>query len=602
VTDPRQNDALTRVKAAARADFNWYSRKFLRVVNNQVYVPFELRPAQSRLETILTAQRAEGRPMRAIILKARKMGFSTFAQGLMIQRATLRANHNCLTVAQDNKTAHELFGIGEAMYGYLPNDPDLAWCKPPITHTRRGRELHFGEASRDARSRGDRGLNSKILVDTANEFDAGRGFTFHTLHLSEVAFWADIQRKLTSLLNTVPQDDPDTLILVESTPNGFNYFQKMWERAEKGDSEYAPFFAAWFEDTRYARPFVGDQDRGEFEAIVGTGPFGGDEPDLRAQGLTLEQLHWRRWAIENLTHGDLDTFRQEYPGNPEEAFIGTGRTVFAANRVRQIIRDTIELDKGAEELWLEASERKTRHRMFGTIDVPTKLRERERTGQERGDHFWRCWTRPDEGSGHFIVSMDPAKGRENTAREADYTTIQVIDHKTREQCAEWRSHIDPIPAAEQMYLALMWFSVNGNLPLAVIDCSGGYGDAIARRVWKEYGWRNMYFRNPVDPRRREVQTDLVGFMFDRGNKPQVEALAQEIIRSEQHGIRSRLLADEIQRYIRDKSGKTGAEDGAHDDLLTAWMVAQFVAGLKPPREKRAGGVISTSSYRHVVVQ
>ncbi len=457
--------------------------------------------------------------------------------------------------------------------------------------------MHFGSTAATSRDRGDLGLNSKVLVDTASEVDSGRGFTFHTLHLSEVAAWTDIRTKMTSLMNTVPQDDPDTLVILESTAQGFNEFQRIWKAAENGENEYAPFFAAWFEDPRYTKQFLSLDERAAFEADIGRGKWGADEPELVAQGLTLEQLNWRRAAIVNLCGSNLDDFHQEYPSTPEEAFLQSGRTLFAAARRRAVRQHATETHDGAQKVWLEAGKTVVRRTTAGTVDVPVEVVERPRRDTDRGDHFWKVWTRPEQGSGHYVVMLDPAKGKENTAGDTDYTAIQVIDHKTRVQCAEWRSHINPIPAALQMFLVLKWYEQDKNWPLAAIDCTGGYGDAIARMVWKELGWRNMYFRQNIDPRRREHTADLVGFMFDRGNKPSVEAVAQEIVASDGHGIRSLDLVNELDRYVIDKNGKTGAEDGANDDLLTAWMVAQFIAGLKPPRDRKAGGVISTSNYK-----
>lgn len=597
-----------RVRHAASTDLAWYGPRFLKVSENQKYVPFELRPAQARLWGILDRQRAEGHPMRAIILKARKMGFSTMAQGLMVQRATQIPNHNCLTVAQDNSTAQELFRIGETMYGMLPNDPELAWCKPTIVWTRRGRELHFGEASRQARSRGSVGLNSTMKVDTANEVSAGRGFTNHTLHLSEVAFWADIKTKMTSLVNTVPASDPNTLILIESTANGFNEFHRLWSLAEKGESEYHPFFAAWFEDPTYIRAFPDDTAAEQFAEQVGRGPYGTDEPELQDrllkihgdERLALEQLHWRRWAIEARASGDLDTFRQEYPSFPDEAFIGTGKTVFAANHIRRMREIAQVTEQDAERVWLTPAQTTTRVIRAGTIQVPTDVAERAWRDSDRGDSYWRIWKRPDQGSGHYLVICDPAAGQENTAGESDYTGIQVIDHKTREQVAEFQSYCEPAKAAEQVFLISLLYRHDKNLPLVVIEVTGGYGNWIAQRVWREYSWRNVYFRKNLDPRQKERQTDLVGFMTDRGSKPLLVDTGKDVIASEDAGVRSLRAADEFRTYVRDSKGKTGAEDGAHDDLLMPLLIGWYVAGVKPPRERKAGGVISTSNYRPIV--
>ncbi len=549
-------------------------------------VPFELRPAQRRLWGVIQAQRAAGKPMRAIILKARKLGFSTLAQGLLIQRATQRAHHNALTVAQDNSTAQELFRIGETMYSQLPEDSELA-LKPAVVHGRRGREMHFGQPARVERLRGDLGLNSKLQVDTANEFQAGRGFTNHSLHLSEVAFWADSQTKLTSLLNTVPGDDPDTLVLIESTANGYNHFRKLWLDSEDGRSDYAPFFAAWHEDERYSKPFLSGEERAEFE--VGSGPWGEDEPHLQEMGVTLGQLKWRRWAIENLAQSDLQLFRQEYPSTPDEAFLSTGRQVFSPFLVKRVRDRCAETDAGARRVLLEVGKTVRRSLRHITVDVPTEVRVRE--WQERRESPWKLWAQP---SGQYVIAVDPAGGAENSSGDTDWSAIQVVDHHSRAQVAEWRSQADPSEVALQAFLAALFFTVPPFRPLLVVETTGGHGDPIAQRVWRDYGWKNMYFRRPVSPQRNERQSDLVGWSTDRGSKPSLESGMAEILRGDDPGVRSLGLASELTTYVRNRAGKTGAEGGAHDDLLMAFMVAQFVAQARPP--KRIGsGVVNTAT-------
>ena len=48
----------------------------------------------------------------------------------------------------------------------------------------------------------------------------------------------------------------------------------------------------------------------------------------KTYNVTLEQLTWRRWCINNNCGGDVDVFKQEYPICPEEAFLSTGRCYF----------------------------------------------------------------------------------------------------------------------------------------------------------------------------------------------------------------------------------------------------------------------------------
>jgi hypothetical protein len=410
--------------ARLRWDTPYYSENCLKIVDpGGRLVDFVWKGEQRKLFDAIERQRLAGEPQRAIILKARKLGFSTSAQAIVVQRATQRQYHRALVVGQDGDTAGELFDIGKRMYDHLPEEDasGLPWLKPPITNQRRQRLLAFGEPSRQARNRGDVGLDSQILVDTAQEVEAGRGFTYHTLHLSEVAFWPDI-KKLIALLNAVP-DEPNTLVLKESTANGFNHFKDDWDAAEAGESAYAAIFSPWFAEPAYARRFLSEDERAAFAEEVGRGPFGEDEPGLLELGVSLEQLNWRRWCIVNKCQSDLEVFHQEYPSTPEEAFLSTGKRVFAPALVRKVIERTDVTDPrtpseafpGPEIGALVSTSKRVRGGRHGRVEVPGDPVWRPGGGlHER----WRVWERPDMGLnergekvrelGRYVVAVDPS--------------------------------------------------------------------------------------------------------------------------------------------------------------------------------------------------
>ena len=106
------------------------------------------------------------------------------------------------------------------------------------------------------------------------------------------------------------------MIVIESTANGFEYFKELWDMAVKGESDFIPVFVGWNELTDYKMPYTG------FELTD-------YEKNLqRIYNLSLEQLSWRRWCIKNNCGGDEQQFKQEYPINPQEAFISSGNCVF----------------------------------------------------------------------------------------------------------------------------------------------------------------------------------------------------------------------------------------------------------------------------------
>jgi hypothetical protein len=454
-----------------------------------------------------------------------------------------------------------------------------------------------------------------MMVDTAGEFEAGRGHTFHTLHLSEAAFWPDLKRKLTSLLNTVPQDDPDTMVLIESTANGHNHFRQLWVDAENGGNDYVPFFSPWFEDAKYVRGFLDAEERADFVENLGRGPWGDDEPELlrliSAQlkewtGLddgvlyerTLQHLNWRRHAIENLAGRDLQIFNQEYPATPAMAFVVSGRHVFSPLAVQEARELCEKTDTDAAEIVLETTHRVLRRGRHIAVDVPTAFRERPRNERSRSDLYWRVWERP-KPKGQYIVMVDPAQGEENTDGEPDFTGVQVIDHHSGIQVAEMETRADPDLVAEQVFLICMMFTVKPNMPLLAVEMTGGYGTSIVNRVWKQFDYKRMYFRTPIDPRRREHSSDLVGFSTDRHTKPLLVDGMKELVRQRTHGVRSLRVVKQMESYQRSKTGKTGAAPGSFDDLLMPYMTAQYIRVERPPRPDRKPGAVVSTAMRSI---
>jgi hypothetical protein len=571
--------SLAQTRLRLREDFPFYARAVLKVLDRGKLVPFELRPAQLKLWTVLEGQRAQGLPMCAIVLKARKLGISTMAQGLLLQRTTLNPLHSANVIAHNGQTAGVIMQIAELMYANLPDveDPELT-LKPPVANRRRLKEIRFGEpdtftgvASSSGRSFGAN--QSSYTVDTAKEFEGGRGLTLQSVHGSEVAFWTDLKRKLTVLANAVDFTDPNTLAIYESTANGFNEFKELCDKAQAGEGDFPLVFLAWFDDPRYRRRLTA-READRFE--IGGHAYGEEEPELVvAYGLDFEQLQWRRWAIENLCQGDVQVFHQEYPSFPEQAFLSTGQNVFGGVLIQKAIRDagaasTPETPRLVTFAPGAHVSRKTRR---GTIEVPTAVKV-----TEKGP--WEIWT-PPSASGQYVIACDPATGEEDT--DAAFA-IEIIDHQTRAQVAQYEAVTEPDLVAEQLYLAALFYGVQRR-PWLVVERTGGYGLAIIDTLFHEYGYRQMYTRRKPDAATGNY-ADRLGWDTNRQTKGLLHDEAMSLLREGTHGLRSVRLARQMETYVRKGSGRTGPLPGARSDLLLAWMIAQTVASEKAPRVAR----------------
>lgn len=572
-------------------------------------VRFELNDGQLAFERKLAEQREAGKPLRAIILKARQIGFSTLMQGKLILAATQLAHLNALCVADSKKTGAKLYRIGERMYNNLPHI-DVAEgypLVPPVRSHRTNEFLHFAPKG-EAWEIPDMWPDSTYWVDTAGEFESGRGGTYHFVHLSEYAFWEQAETKFRALMQAVPRD-PDTLVVIESTANGYNHFRELWMQAEAGDSEFLPFFWPWWKHAEYSLPFPTERARREFRpGDTEQSPYAEGERELLDPGpidvltgehvpLTLEQLNWRRWCIADNCGGNIRSFDQEYPTTPEHAFIASGEKVFEPVLVRRVIAQTERTDPrhgpgGPVRGAVVATKRELRAGLHGRIDVPLDPEFRPARLLDVTDSpDWRVWlpTKDDvpeiDPEAAYVIGVDVSDGMpESGEGDPAYQAIEVIDHATRVQVAEYRSRVAPDLLAEHAVLTAMLFN---NAWLAIEKT--GPGLAVVRKIWHDFRYPFVY-RRKQHQQSTEKQTENLGWSTDSATKPLLIAGGQELLREEaEEGagrIKSRRLAREFSTYVRTSARKTQPEAGEYADLLMAWLIAQQVAAELPIRRAK----------------
>ncbi|MBQ7646669.1 MAG: hypothetical protein IJS94_05305 [Clostridia bacterium] len=290
----------------------WYIESFIKINTKDSKVKnLRLNTTQKRLYNEIKRLRKAKKPVRIIILKARQMGFSTFTEALIFYDTVTHENVTSGIVAHTTDSATNLFKMSKLFYDELP-------CEiKPMLKGSNAKELIFENPARRTNDRTvPPGLRSKIKCSTASGNGVGRGDTLTNVHISEYAFWeGDKRSTLTGLLQAVP-NLPDTMVIIESTANGFDDFKDMWDSAVNKESDFVPLFFPWFEMKEYRMKYDGT-------------PLSDEEKELKRRfGLDDEQIAWRRWCLKNNCGGDLNRFRQEYPSTPEEAFIMSGESVF----------------------------------------------------------------------------------------------------------------------------------------------------------------------------------------------------------------------------------------------------------------------------------
>ncbi len=508
-----------------------YVQRFLVIIDKAGnLVPLLLNEPQKRLYAVIKAEWEAGRPVRIIILKARQMGFSTLTAAIIFWMAATAHAVRCMVVAHKDEATDNLFQMYKRFYENLP-----AQIKPSLQASN-AKELVFDKASR---MQGTKGLGSRIRCATAGGQGVGRSYTLKALHLSEVAFWPGKKAQtLTGLLQAVP-DLPGTLVIMESTANGFEEFKNRWDDAVEAQREgrdgYIPVFFAWHEMKEYRRKVP--------KGFVLTA----EEEELKqTYNLDDRQIAWRRWAIENLCGGDEDLFKQEYPASPEEAFISTGRCAF--NKTALVLR----LEQVRKEKWEEGSFRIRK-------DITGKIVE---------------FTWEPETGGPVRIRKGPEKGvpyvlgGDTAGTGSDKFAAHVLDNRTGEQVAVVHHQFGERMFAEQAYCLGMHYNT------ALIGIEVNYS-TYPEMVLEELRYPRLYVRQRYDDYTKST-VQAFGFETTSLTRPILVDTLKDVAKYALDSIYDVATIQEMLSFVYDERWKAQAEAGEHDDLVMSLGITHMI--------------------------
>lgn len=265
-------------------DYALFARDLLRVKNKAgKIVPFAFNEAQMYIHKNLEQQISETGKVRAIILKGRQQGASTYVSGRYFHKVVLNPGKRAFILTHEQAATDNLFDMTQR---YLENYPPAL---RPALGASNTKELLFDL------------LDSGYKVATAGNKGAGRSATAQLLHGSEVAYWPSAQEHLSGIMQIIPME-PGTEIILESTANGIgNVFHDLWN-----SGAWKQIFVPWFwqhEYRIYDESIQLSEDDREYGQIY---------------GLDDHQLAWRRHKISEMA--DEKLFMREYPATPAEAF------------------------------------------------------------------------------------------------------------------------------------------------------------------------------------------------------------------------------------------------------------------------------------------
>ena len=282
------------VRTKLKDDYLYYAPRCHKITNKAGgLVSLTLNESQLYVHQLLEKELERKGYVRAIMLKCRQWGGSTFVESWFYHKVSHQRGKRCVIMTEADMSRDNLFNMVKTFHDNVP--PQI---RP---HTLRSNEkaLIF-DTPRGAKSNG---LKSRYDVKTCDS-KGGLGITTHFIHLSEYAFFKDnTLNTVAGLLESVPSESPailGTQIIMESTANGVGgIFYNTWKESEKQeaegkDPEYLRIFIPWFFHKEYKKPVTKE----EIQAIKDT--LDDDEEWLLKQELpsgrlvSFEQLKWRR--------------------------------------------------------------------------------------------------------------------------------------------------------------------------------------------------------------------------------------------------------------------------------------------------------------------
>lgn len=284
-------------------DFEVYSASALMIRTKAGRIePFEINASQRFVHDRLEQQIAETGQVRALVLKGRQQGISTYVGGRFYWKTTHRRGYRTHILTHHDEATANLFEMTQRYHEHCPED------LKPETGTASAKEMTFPR------------LESGYKVGTAGGRAPGRSSTIQCFHGSEFGFWPNAEENLAGIIEAVPDED-DTEIILESTANKpGDAFHRMWKSAKAGDSRFQAIFVPWFVHEEYAIEPPADWEPPPAFKLYKAG-----------HDITDAQLYWayqknRDMAgVRGLDAGEFcAAFKREYPATDEEAFESAG--------------------------------------------------------------------------------------------------------------------------------------------------------------------------------------------------------------------------------------------------------------------------------------
>lgn len=498
--------------------------EFVIVNKQQDTIPFFINDVQREFIEILNQSKikfknGEITDLTFLILKGRQQGFTTLITAYQLACSILNKNFQGFTLADKTDNTESIFQ-NKAKYPYeqLPDK-----IKPTEKFNNK-RQLLFEK------------INSNWSVDTATE-NVGRSRTINFFHGSECAFWKSISKVQAGLGEAFTND---CIKIYESTANGYNDFQKMWQ-----NKNYILCFFEWWRTKEYRTNFESEKIRQEFLYDIKNKDdwiFKRIGLLIDSKKLELEQVYW--YYKKYLSYIDKELIKQEYPCSAEEAFLASGSCFFNKDNITNRLTQIKEPLKRGSFIY-DYDGTKISNIQF----------------KEDNNGFIDIFEMPKENYPYVIAGDTAGEG-------SDYFIGQVLNNVTGRQVAKLRKLFDADEYTRQMYCLGKYY----NNALLGIETNF---DTYPIKELLRLGYEKQYVREKEDTYTNKTQK-AYGFKTDKITRPLILSMLQSIVNDHIELINDKETLEEMLVFVRNEKGRPEAQEGCHDDLVMALAIAYYI--------------------------
>ncbi|MES2524048.1 MAG: hypothetical protein V4617_15180 [Gemmatimonadota bacterium] len=469
-------------------------------------VALELNPIQRAIGAAERAMLQRVREARIYVLKGRQGGVTTDQQGRSLHLVWSTPGAVALTLADKRDKTDKIFEITRRYLEHFPRE------LLPRMGGRETREISFPH------------LDSHFYTETAGSARVGASLTMNRLHCSEFAHY-DAPREV--IKSATPSMVPiGSVILLETTASAYgDEAHEFWQETLRGETGYLALFFPWWEcdPTYYRLPLLEPDELGTLEE---------DEQLLvDAQGLSLEQLKWRRSKMQQMGRKE---FLQEYAEDDESCWMASGGLFY-----------DVELLKALRMRAQEPERLPIDTQLGGALDIYSELREGERA----------------------IIGADTAEGG-----GGDRNTFTARAFPSWRKLAVYRSaQVEP----KEFAGVLNTVGRRYRNALLVIE-KNAHGITVLRHLRDDHSYPlwAIYHRQTLDQENpHDAVLTKMGWLTTGESKPLMLDAGRELLTAAKEGLAEVPSLDALRDAFGVHRGKDGKIDLNGKDVLVSEMLA-----------------------------